>query len=57
VSINAADLESDRAGQPGKMVLAAYSEAGERTEQGQPAALLVDDFDTTVASGSTARAR
>ncbi len=47
-SINAADLESDRAGQPGKMVLAAYSEAGERTEQGQPAALLVDDFDTTV---------
>jgi SpoVK/Ycf46/Vps4 family AAA+-type ATPase len=30
------------------MVLAAYSEAGERTEQGQPAALLVDDFDTTV---------
>jgi SpoVK/Ycf46/Vps4 family AAA+-type ATPase len=48
VSINAADLESDRAGQPGKMVLAAYSEAGERTEQGQPAALLVDDFDTTV---------
>jgi SpoVK/Ycf46/Vps4 family AAA+-type ATPase len=48
VSINAADLESDRAGQPGKMVLAAYSEAGERTEQGQPAALLIDDFDTTV---------
>lgn len=48
VSINAADLESDRAGQPGKMVLAAYREAGERTEAGRPSALLVDDFDTTV---------
>ena len=48
MSINAADLESDRAGQPGKMVLAAYREAGERTESGRPTALLVDDFDTTV---------
>jgi hypothetical protein len=48
VSINAADLESDRAGQPGKMVLAAYREAGERTEAGRPSALLIDDFDTTV---------
>ena len=48
VSINAAGLESDRAGQPGKMVLAAYREAGERTESGRPSALLIDDFDTTV---------
>lgn len=48
VSINAADLESDRAGQPGKMVLASYCEAGERTQAGRPSALLVDDFDTTV---------
>lgn len=48
MSINAADLESDRAGQPGKMVLAAYREAGERTQSGRPTALLVDDFDTTV---------
>lgn len=48
MSINAADLESDRAGQPGKMVLASYKEAGERTQSGRPTALLVDDFDTTV---------
>jgi SpoVK/Ycf46/Vps4 family AAA+-type ATPase len=48
VSINAADLESDRAGQPGKLVLAKYEDAGHRTSEGSPAALLVDDFDTTV---------
>jgi ATPase family associated with various cellular activities (AAA) len=48
VSINAADLESDRAGQPGKLVLAKYEEAGHRTSEGSPGALLVDDFDTTV---------
>jgi hypothetical protein len=48
VSINAADLESDRAGQPGKLVLAAYEDAGHRISEGAPAALIVDDFDTTV---------
>lgn len=48
VSINAADLESDRAGQPGKLVLAKYEDAGHRTSEGSPGALLVDDFDTTV---------
>lgn len=48
VSINAADLESDRAGQPGKMVLASYREAGERMQAGRPSALLIDDFDTTL---------
>jgi SpoVK/Ycf46/Vps4 family AAA+-type ATPase len=48
VSINAADLESDRAGQPGKLVLARYEDAGHRTSEGMPAALIVDDFDTTV---------
>jgi SpoVK/Ycf46/Vps4 family AAA+-type ATPase len=48
ISINAADLESDRAGQPGKMVLARYAEAGERSGAGVPAVLLIDDFDTTV---------
>jgi hypothetical protein len=48
VSINAADLESDRAGQPGKIVLAAYEDAGHRISEGSPAALVVDDFDTTV---------
>lgn len=48
VSINAADLESDRAGQPGKMVLAQYENAGHRISEGSLAALVVDDFDTTV---------
>ena len=48
VSINAADLESDRAGQPGKLVLAKYEDAGHRTSEGTPAALIVDDFDTIV---------
>ena len=48
VSINAADLESDRAGQPGKLVLAKYEDAGHRTSEGTPAVLIVDDFDTTV---------
>jgi hypothetical protein len=47
VSINAADLESDRAGQPGKLVLSSYEDAGHRTSEGTPAALVVDDFDTT----------
>ena len=48
VSINAADLESDRAGRPGKLVLAKYEDAGHRASEGSPAALVVDDFDTTV---------
>jgi ATP-dependent 26S proteasome regulatory subunit len=48
VSINAADLESDRAGTPGKLVLETYINAGHRIEEGTPAALIVDDFDTTV---------
>lgn len=48
VSINAADLESDRAGTPGKLVLETYENAGHRIAEGTPAALVVDDFDTTV---------
>ena len=48
VSINAADLESDRAGTPGKLVLDTYIDAGHRIEEGMPAAVVVDDFDTTV---------
>ena len=48
VSINAADLESDRAGTPGKLVLDTYVNAGHRIEEGTPAAVVVDDFDTTV---------
>lgn len=48
ISINAADLESDRAGTPGKLVLDTYINAGHRIEEGTPAAVVVDDFDTTV---------
>lgn len=48
VSINAADLESDRAGTPGKLVLGMYKDAGDRIDEQQPAAVIVDDFDTTV---------
>jgi SpoVK/Ycf46/Vps4 family AAA+-type ATPase len=48
VSINAADLESDRAGAPGKLVLDMYENAGHRIDESTPAALIVDDFDTTV---------
>jgi hypothetical protein len=48
VSINAADLESDRAGTPGKLVLAMYKDAGDRIDEHTPAAVIVDDFDTTV---------
>ena len=48
VSINAADLESDRAGTPGKLVLDTYVDAGHRIDEGTPAVVVVDDFDTTV---------
>ncbi|WNM28147.1 AAA family ATPase [Demequina capsici] len=48
ISINAADLESDRAGLPGKLVLEKYEDAGHRIGEGTPATLVVDDFDTTV---------
>lgn len=48
VGINAADLESDRAGTPGKMILDLYEDAGHRIEEGELAALVIDDFDTTV---------
>lgn len=47
-SINAADLESDRAGTPGKLVLNIYENAGHRIDEATPAAVIVDDFDTTV---------
>ncbi len=48
ISINAADLESDRAGTPGKLVLDTYENAGHRIDEGTPTVLVVDDFDTTV---------
>lgn len=51
-SVNAADLESDRAGMPGKYVLEQYIKAGHRISAGVPAALLIDDVDTTVGEWS-----
>jgi hypothetical protein len=47
-SINAADLESDRAGTPGKLLLETYVMSARALEAGRPSALVVDDFDTTV---------
>ncbi len=46
--VNAAELESDRAGQPAKLVLEGYRAAGDRTLDGRPSALMIDDVDTTV---------
>ena len=48
VSVNAADLESDRAGEPGKRVLHAYVDASHHVSGGEPSAFVIDDFDTTV---------
>lgn len=48
VRVNASDLESSLAGEPGKLVARAYTAASQAVHQGVPAALLVDDIDTTV---------
>lgn len=48
LSISAADLESDRAGEPAKMLQQKYIEASSMISNGQPAALLIDDIDTTL---------
>ncbi|MGW1012644.1 AAA family ATPase [Streptomyces termitum] len=47
-SINAADLESDRAGAPGKLLVERYVSAAHRIAAHSPAALVVDDVDTTI---------
>jgi SpoVK/Ycf46/Vps4 family AAA+-type ATPase len=47
-SISAADLESDNAGEPGKILLAEYVRASESIASGTPSALVIDDIDTTV---------
>ncbi|MEU3934232.1 AAA family ATPase [Streptomyces sp. NPDC029044] len=52
VSINAADLESDRAGLPGKLVVEHYVTAAHRIAAGFPAAIVVDDIDTTLGEWS-----
>lgn len=46
--INASDLESGLAGEPGKLVARTYSAGSEAIRQGVPTAVLVDDIDTTV---------
>ena len=47
-SISAADLESERAGEPGKLVVTTYVMAASEIARGDPAAIVIDDFDTTV---------
>lgn len=46
--VNASDLESSLAGEPGKLVARTYTAASQAVRQGVPTALLVDDIDTTV---------
>lgn len=48
LSINAADLESSKAGQPAKLLEQRYIEASSKITNGKPAVLLIDDIDTTV---------
>ena len=47
-SISAADLESDRAGEPAKLLKRKYLEASDCITDGNPSALLIDDVDTTL---------
>lgn len=46
--INAADLESGLAGEPGKLVARTYAAASLAINKGSPIALVVDDVDTTI---------
>jgi hypothetical protein len=48
VRLNAADLESGLAGEPGKHLSRTYATASKAIEGGVPSALVVDDVDTTV---------
>lgn len=47
-SISAADLESDRAGEPAKLLQQKYIEASASMSKGIPSILLIDDIDTTL---------
>ncbi len=47
-SISAADLESDHAGEPAKLIQQKYIEASASMSRGVPAVLLIDDIDTTL---------
>jgi len=46
--LNAADLESGLAGEPGKHIARRYATASMAVAKGIPAALVIDDVDTTV---------
>jgi ATPase family associated with various cellular activities (AAA) len=48
VRLNAADLESGLAGEPGKHLARTYGAASMAIDKGLPSALVVDDVDTTV---------
>lgn len=47
-SISSADLESDKAGEPAKLLQQKYIEASASMANGVPAVLLIDDIDTTL---------
>lgn len=47
-SISAADLESNQAGEPAKLLQQKYIEASASISKKMPAALLIDDVDTTL---------
>jgi SpoVK/Ycf46/Vps4 family AAA+-type ATPase len=47
-SVSAADMESDHAGEPAKLVLSEYVKAARAVESGVPSALVIDDIDTTI---------
>lgn len=47
-SISAADLESDRAGQPAKLLQQQYILASNNIKKNNPSVLLIDDIDTTL---------
>ena len=47
-SISAANLESDRAGEPAKLLQQKYIEASAEITKGNPSVLLIDDIDTTL---------
>lgn len=47
-SVNAADLESEKAGAPAKLLKAKYVEASCNIAQNNPSVLIIDDIDTTV---------
>lgn len=48
VSVSAADLESDRAGEPAKLLQQKYIDASSSISKYTPSILLVDDVDTTL---------